>query len=123
MSEGTGMLERLLEMGARAASRAARAVADSGRAREAAATAVGAAQRGKKRLDQAQERVLHALGLAARDDYAEVAKRMARLKRKVRDLSRRLESEGGAAPAAGRTAGRGVTGSGEPEGRGRRGRR
>jgi hypothetical protein len=114
------MLERLLEMGARAASRAARAVADSGRAREAAATAVGAAQRGKKRLDQAQERVLHALGLAARDDYAEVARRMARLKRKVRELSRQLGTEGGA-PGSGRTPGRG--GSSEPEGRGGRGRR
>lgn len=116
MSE-RGVLERLLEAGARAASRAARAVADSGRAREAAATAVGAAQRGKRRLDQAQERVLHALGLAARDDYAEVARRMARLKRKVRDLSRELEREGG----AGRASGRG--GRGGPEGKGGRPRR
>ncbi len=103
MSERGGVLERLLEAGARAA----RAVADHGGAREAAATAVGAAQRGKKRLDQAQERVLHALGLAARDDYAEVAKRMARLKRKVRDLSRALEEEGGGAPGAGRSGRRG----------------
>ncbi len=69
-------------------------VADSGRARDAAATAVGLAQRGKKRIDEAQERVLHALGLAAREDYAEVAKHMARLKRKVRELSRQLEGDG-----------------------------
>ena len=93
------MLERLLESGAEAASRAARAVADSDRARDAAAAAVGLAQRGKRRLDEAQERVLHALGLAAREDYAEVARRMARLKRKVRELSRQLEREGGGAPS------------------------
>lgn len=117
MSGRGGVLERLLEAGARAASRAARAVADSGRGREAAATAVGAAQRGKRRLDQAQERVLHALGLAARDDYAEVVKRMARLKRKVRDLSRELEREG---RGAGRASGRGGRG---PEGSGGRPRR
>lgn len=121
MSERGGVLERLLQAGARAASRAARAVADRGGAREAAATAVGAAQRGKKRLDQAQERVLHALGLAARDDYAEVAKRMARLKRKVRDLSRALEEEGGGAHGAGRSGGRG--GRSGPERGGGRARR
>ena len=104
MSARKSMLERLLETGAEAASRAARAMADSGRARDAAAAAVGLAQRGKRRLDEAQERVLHALGLAAREDYAEVAKRMARLKRKVRELSRQLEGEGlggGASPVGG----------------------
>ncbi len=94
MTVRKSMLERLLESGAEAASRAARVLADSGRARDAAATAVGLAQRGKKRLDEAQERVLHALGLAAREDYAEVAKRMARLKRKVRELSRQLKGGG-----------------------------
>jgi hypothetical protein len=73
------------------------------------------AQRGKKRLDEAQERVLHALGLAARDDYAEVAKRMARLKRKVRELSRKLEGEGGDAPGAVRARGHGAAGTDEPE--------
>ena len=106
------MLERLLETGAEAASRAARAVADSDRARDAAAAAVGLAQRGKKRLDEVQERVLHLLGLAAREDYAEVAKRMARLKRKVRELSRQLEGEGARAPQA---AVAGEAGPGEPE--------
>ncbi len=117
MSGRKGILERLLETGAEAASRAARAVADSDRAREAAAAAVGLAQRGKRRLDEAQERVLHALGLAAREDYAEVAKRMARLKRKVRELSRQLEGEGG--PGARRAGGavepgEGEHGAGEP---------
>ena len=116
MSERKGVLERLLETGVRAASQVARAVADSDRARGAAATAVGAAQRGKKRLDEAQERVLHLLGLAARDDYAEVAKRMARLKRKVRDLSRRLEREEGGAPASADAGQRGADGAGPEEG-------
>ncbi len=111
MSERRGILERLLETGARAASQVARTVADSDRARDVAAAAVGVAQRGKKRLDEAQERVLHALGLAARDDYAAVAKRMARLKRKVRELSRKLEGEAG----AGRPREHGAGGQGEPE--------
>jgi hypothetical protein len=115
VSERKGMLERLLETGVRAASQAARAVADSDRARGAAATAVGAAQRGKKRLDEAQERVLHALGLAARDDYAEVAKRMARLKRKVRELSRQLEGKGGGAPPSRGAGGHGAAGAAEPD--------
>ncbi|HEY6105455.1 MAG TPA: hypothetical protein VIV59_05715 [Anaeromyxobacteraceae bacterium] len=99
------LLERLLEAGAEVASRTARAVAESDRARDAAAAAVGLAQRGRKRLDEAQERVLHVLGLAAREDYAEVAKRMARLKRKVRELSRQLEGEGGAAGPVGAAGG------------------
>jgi len=115
VSERKGMLERLLETGARAASQVARAVADSDRARDAAAAAVGVAQRGKRRLDEAQERVLHLLGLAARDDYAEVARRMARLKRKVRELSRQLEGEGAGASSAGRARGHEAAGKGEPE--------
>ena len=109
MSERRGILGWLLDTGARAASQVARAVADRDRTRDAAAAAAGVAQRGKKRLDEAQERVLHALGLAARDDYAEVVKRMARLKRKVRELSRKLEGEGGGAPA------RNADGAGEPQ--------
>jgi len=115
VSERKGMLERILETGAWAAAQVARTVADSDRARDAAAAAVGMAQRGKKRLDQAQERVLHVLGLAARDDYAEVAKRMARLKRKVRELSRKLEGEGAGASGEGRARGHEAAGKGEPE--------
>jgi hypothetical protein len=115
VSERRGLLGWLLDTGARAASQVARAVAGDDRTRDAAAAAVGVAQRGKKRLEEAQERVLHALGLAARDDYAEVAKRMARLKRKVRELSRKLEGEGGVAPGAGHASGHGAAGAGEPE--------
>jgi hypothetical protein len=115
VSERRGILGRLLETGARAASQVARAVADDDRTRDAAAAAVGVAQRGKKRLDEVQERVLHLLGLAARDDYAEVVKRMARLKRKVRELSRKLEGEGGGASSAERARGHGAAGKGEPE--------
>lgn len=105
------MVGRLFEAGARAASRAARAVVDSAPGREVAATAVGLAQRGKKRLGEARERLLHAVGLAAREDYAEVARRMARLKRKVRELSRRVEGSGRDGP--GSEARRGAARSGE----------
>jgi hypothetical protein len=117
------VLERLIETGAEAASRAARLVADTDRARDAAAAAVGLAQRGRQRLDEAQEKVLHLLGFAAREDYAEVAKRMARLKRKVRELSRQLEGEGGPAGRASeaREAEPGEPVAAEPEAGARRG--
>ena len=101
MSVGKGMVGWLLQSGTQAASHLARAVIGSDRARDAAAAAVGVAQRAKERIDAAQERLLHALGLAARNDYAEVARQMARLKRKMRQLERRLEPAGSAGGAAG----------------------
>jgi hypothetical protein len=81
----------LLGEGARAVSRAAEAMLRDPKGQEAVARAVGAAQRGKERLRQSQDRLLHAMGLAARPDYEELVKRLARVKRKIRDLSRRIE--------------------------------
>ncbi len=83
----------LLERGSRALSQAADGVMRDPRGAEVVARAVGAAQRAKQRIDRLQERALHAVGLAARPDYDEVAKRMARLKRKLKELARRIEED------------------------------
>ncbi len=83
----------LLERGSRAVSHAADAVMRDPRGAEVVARAVGAAQRAKQRLDRLQERTLHAVGLPARPDYDEVAKRMARLKRKLKELAQRIDDE------------------------------
>ncbi len=93
MSGRRGIAGMLFDHGTRALSRAAELVMHDPRGQELVARAVGVAQRGKQRLDRVEQQVLHAVGLAARPDYEEVAKRMARLKRQLRELSKRLEQE------------------------------
>jgi hypothetical protein len=88
----------LLDEGARAASRAAGALLADRRGQEAVARAVGLAQRGLRTLESAQEQVLHAVGLAARPDTDDLRKRLARLRRKVRELERRTGTGAGRAP-------------------------
>lgn len=88
-----GIPEAILEQGTRIATRAAKAVLEDPRGQEAIAAAVGAAQKGKRKLEEVQARVLHAAGLPNREDYDEVARSMARLKRKLRELSRQVEGE------------------------------
>ncbi len=83
----------VLDEGARAASRVAGAVLDDPRGREAVAKAVGVAQRGRERLARVQDRVLRAMGLAARPDYQDLTRRLARVKRKIRELAKRIEEE------------------------------
>jgi hypothetical protein len=89
-----GLGERILEEGTRMASRAARAVLDDRRGQEVVAAAVGAAQKGRRRVGEVQDRVLHAVGLPTKADYEDVARSMARLKRKIRELSRQAEGMG-----------------------------
>ena len=90
-----GLRGWLLDEGARAASRAAGALMADRRGQEAVARAVGLAQRGLRALGAAQEHALHLVGLAARPDTDELRKRLARIRRKVRDLDRRAGGEGG----------------------------
>jgi hypothetical protein len=92
-----GLPHLLLAEGARLLSRTAGAVLSDPRGQQILATAVGAAQRGKERLEEVQDQLLHALGLPTREDYDDLVKRLARLKRRVRELSEQLEEEGGAA--------------------------
>jgi len=93
MSERKGIAGMFVEQGVRLAGKAAKAVLDDPRGQEVVAAAVGAAQRGKKRIEAVQERVLRAVGLPAKADYQEVVRQMARLKRKIRDLSRQVETD------------------------------
>ena len=86
-----GLAGILLEQGARALGRAAGAVMSDPRGQEAMARAVGLAQRSLRLFESAQEHALHAAGLAARPDYNELRKQVARIKRKARELSDRLE--------------------------------
>ncbi len=88
---GKGFAEALLERGARVVGRAAGTVLSDSRGQEAVARAVGLAQRGLHLIEAAQERALHAAGLAARPDYEDLRKQVVRLKRKTRDLARRFE--------------------------------
>ena len=94
MSEGRkGIPEALLEQGIRAASRAARVVLDDPRGQEVLAAAVGAAQKGNRKVEEVQGLVMRAAGLPTKGDYEDVAKSMARLKRKLRDLAKQVDGE------------------------------
>lgn len=94
-----GLVDWLLQEGTRAVGRAAGAVMAGPRGQEAAARAVGLAQRGLQALGGLQEDALHAVGLAAKPDYDEVRKRLARIKRKVREIDRKVAGKpGGAGP-------------------------
>lgn len=87
---GRKIPEALFEAGSRFLARATHAVMESPRGQEAVARAVGMAQRGRRRLEEAQERVLAAAGIPGRKDYEDLARQLARIKRKTRELSERL---------------------------------
>ena len=95
-----GFPEAVLEQGLQAASKAVQAVLSDPRGQEVLAAAVGAAQKGKRRIDEVQGRVLRAAGLATREDYEEVHRSMARLKRKLRDLGKQVDAGAGKADGA-----------------------
>jgi len=99
------LAELILERGAKVVGRAAGAVLSDPRGQEALARAVGVAQRGRRVLAAVQEKALHAAGLAARPDYAELRKQVVRLKRKTRDLGVRLRANRAAAPGNGAVRG------------------
>jgi hypothetical protein len=88
-----GVPEVLIEQGVRAASRAAKVVLEDPRGQEVLAAAVGAAQKGKRQLEEVQGLVMRAAGLPTKADYDDVARSMARLKRKLRELARQLDEE------------------------------
>jgi hypothetical protein len=102
-----GLAGALLEQGARVVGRAAGAVMSDARGQEALARAVGLAQRSLRLFEAAQRSALHAAGLAARPDYHGLRKQVARLKRKARDLSDRLDAAPSKDAGAGRSDGDG----------------
>jgi hypothetical protein len=93
--------EAIVERGVKVAGRVVSGVLSDPRSQEALARAVGAAQQGYRLFASAQERVLHAAGLAARPDYEELRKQVARLKRKARELTQELDRAQAAEPGRG----------------------
>ena len=69
-----------------------RVLADEQRAAKVA-KAVGTVQKGRDILEQAQENVMRAVGIATRRDYKDVSKRISALKRRVRHLAERLDGK------------------------------
>jgi hypothetical protein len=88
-----GLRGRLLDTGARLVSRAAEKVLNDPRGQDAVARAVGLAQRGRRRVEELQERLMRVAGIPARQDYEALAKQLARLKRKARELSQQLDAD------------------------------
>jgi len=55
------------------------------------AQALGSVQRGKQALDRGQEELMRALNFATRSDFKAVGKKLAGLKRRLRELDEKLE--------------------------------
>ncbi len=92
--EGKGWTGRIFETGTRFVARAAEAVMKDPRGQDAVARAVGLAQRGKRRVEEVQERVMKAAGIPGRGDLDDLAKQLARIKRKARELGEKLGDGG-----------------------------
>lgn len=91
--DGKGLRERLFDSGTRLVSRAAEKVMNDPRGQDAVARAVGFAQRGRRRVEELQERLMRAAGIPGRQDYQDLAKQLARIKRKARELAEKLDAE------------------------------
>jgi len=87
-----GITGALLEAGARLVTRTAEGVMNDPRGKEAFARAVGLAQRGRRGFEELQGRIMQAAGVPDRQDYQDLAKQLARIKRKARELSEKLEA-------------------------------
>lgn len=101
-----GFTESLLEQGTRLVSKAAETVMNDPRGQEVVARAVGFAQRGKRRIEEAQERFMRAAGIPGRHEVQDLVRQLARIKRKARELAEKLDREeslrgGGGGAAAG----------------------
>jgi hypothetical protein len=90
-----GIAERLFEAGTRLVSKAAGTVMNDPRGQDALARAIGLAQRGKRRVEEAQERLMRAAGIPGRQDYQDLSRQLARIKRKARELGERLDGRAG----------------------------
>ncbi len=85
--------EKLVETGTRIVARAAEKVMNDPRGQDALAHAIGLAQRGRRRVEQMQERLMKAAGIPGRQDYDDLAKQLARIKRKARELAEQLDAQ------------------------------
>jgi hypothetical protein len=98
---GRSIAEAVLGAGTRLVSRAAGAVLQDPRGQEAVARAVGLAQRGRRRLEEVQVRLMEAAGIPGRQDYDDLARQLARIKRKARELSAQMDAARGSGEAEG----------------------
>ncbi len=96
--DGKGIGGKLFDAGTRFVTRAAEKVLSDPRRQDAVARAVGMAQRGRHRMEQVQERLMEAAGIPGRQDYQDLAKQLARIKRKARELAEKLDAERERAP-------------------------
>jgi hypothetical protein len=99
-SDGKGLRGWLLDGGTKLVSRAAEKVLNDPRGQDAVARAVGLAQRGRRRVEALQERVMQVAGIPGRQDYQDLAKQLARIKRKARELAEKLDARDAAAADA-----------------------
>jgi hypothetical protein len=102
---GRGIAGTLFETGTKLVSSAVETVMKDPRGQEAVARAVGFAQRGRRRVEELQEKVMGAAGIPGRQDYQDLAKQLARIKRKARELAEKVEAarrDGGAGGAPGK---------------------
>jgi hypothetical protein len=107
--DGKGFGGRLFDAGTKLVSRAAERVLNDPRGQDAVARAVGLAQRSKKRVELVQGQLMRVAGIPGRQEYDEMAKQLARLKRKARELAEQLEArednhEQGAGDVGGETS-------------------
>ena len=107
MKPGVPGLAALLEEATRFASAAAGKVMANPRGQEAVARAVGLAQKSLQRFEALQAEVMRAAGIPGRQDYQELARSLARLKRKARELTQKLEAQRRAGAGTDHARGRG----------------
>jgi hypothetical protein len=91
-----GLTGRLLEEGTRLVAKAAEKVLSDPRGQDAVARAVEVAQKGRKRVEELQGRFMKAAGIPDRQDYQDLAKQLARIKRKAREIVEKLDGAGAA---------------------------
>ncbi len=89
---GKGFAGVLFETGTKLVSTALEGMMKDPRGQEAVARAVGIAQRGKRRVEELQGRVMEAAGIPGRQDYQDLAKQLARIKRKARELGDKVDA-------------------------------
>jgi 3-methyladenine DNA glycosylase/8-oxoguanine DNA glycosylase len=94
-------LDALLAEASRLAARAAARVLADPRGQEALARAVGLAQRSLQRIEALQAELLRAAGVPGRQDYQALARQLARVKRKARELSEKLAARQAGGPGRG----------------------
>jgi hypothetical protein len=93
MKDPTPGLSGLFDEATRLASKAILRLLDDPRSQEAMARAVGLAQRSLARVEAAQVELMRSAGIPGRQDFRDLAKQVARVKRKTRDLAARVEAQ------------------------------